>query len=90
LKLKIFKTPKKGVWKLDVVLKSPKEAKEYAKEANYIAKHGIGLGKPKYRWEYKAVGNKVYVRYMGKIKTTSSRRKHRKSTKKRSHRRRRR
>jgi hypothetical protein len=54
-------------WKVAFIGKNPKEAKDYARESNYIGK-GIGLGKPKYKYQYRAVGNIVYVRYAGKVR----------------------
>jgi predicted transcriptional regulator len=62
-----LKSRRSKAWKLDFRAKNPKEAKDYAREANYVAK-GIGLGKPKHKYQYKAIGNIVYVRYAGKVR----------------------
>lgn len=59
--------PKK--WELESVEKSPAKAKAVAGEMNYMASTpNIIFGKPTYKYRYKAVGNKVYVKDYGKIK----------------------
>ena len=57
-----------GQRKLHGKYKTKSHAKAVAKESNYIAREGIGLGKPKHKWKYEAVGRKVYVSYQGKLK----------------------
>ena len=64
---KYLKSRQSRAWKVDFIAKNPKEAKEYARESNYIGR-GIGLGKPKHKYQYKAVGSIVYVRYAGKVR----------------------